>query len=76
MTSNESIYVIAHLLSRICPGRHFADSSLFLMIASILHVFVVEPELDKGRPVGHDIGVTTGLISYVVPSVSQSAEMR
>ena len=27
---------------RICPGRHFADASLFISIASLLSVFNIE----------------------------------
>jgi cytochrome P450 len=27
---------------RICPGRHFADETLFLSIASLLSVFNIE----------------------------------
>ncbi|TBU27012.1 CyP450 monooxygenase [Dichomitus squalens] len=31
---------------RMCPGRHFALDSAFLMIASILHVFTIEPPVN------------------------------
>ncbi|KAI0350839.1 O-methylsterigmatocystin oxidoreductase [Trametes cingulata] len=30
---------------RICPGRHFANDSLFLTVASVLHVFDIRPPL-------------------------------
>lgn len=33
---------------RICPGRHFADASLWLAMASILCTFDILPELDEG----------------------------
>lgn len=33
---------------RICPGRHFVDASLFILIASLLSVFNVE----RGREGG------------------------
>lgn len=48
--------------TRICPGRHFAEASLFLAISSILHVFDVtlDPEFT-----GKDVEMTTGLVSYV-----------
>ncbi|KAI0367633.1 O-methylsterigmatocystin oxidoreductase [Pilatotrama ljubarskyi] len=37
---------------RICPGRHFANDSLFLTVASVLHVFSIEAPLgEDGRPV-------------------------
>lgn len=33
---------------RICPGRHFADESLYFTVASVLHVFDIGPPLDNG----------------------------
>ncbi|KAI0323796.1 cytochrome P450 [Cubamyces sp. BRFM 1775] len=53
---------------RICPGRHFADDSLFINIASMLHVFNITPAADEqgfSMPVKHE--VTTGLLSVVEP---------
>ena len=36
---------------RICPGRHFADATLFIVVASVLSVFNLEKEPDpEGRP--------------------------
>ena len=32
---------------RICPGRHFADASLWLSMASILYTFNILPPLDE-----------------------------
>ena len=47
--------VLAHCTPRlihhsICPGRHFAMDALFLSIASILHVFDIQPPIG---PDGH-----------------------
>ena len=48
--------VLAHRTSllihhSICPGRHFAVDALFLSIASILHVFDIQPPIGPdGRP--------------------------
>ena len=39
---------------RMCPGRHFGDSSLFITIALVLHVFSITPPLDE---LGHEIKV-------------------
>ena len=40
------------LLSRACPGRHFAAASLFIHCASVLHVFDIMPPKDaNGNPV-------------------------
>ncbi|KAF9552265.1 cytochrome P450 [Agrocybe pediades] len=37
---------------RICPGRHLADASVFIAIASILAVYRVEPITDNaGKPI-------------------------
>ncbi|KAI8969785.1 O-methylsterigmatocystin oxidoreductase [Trametes punicea] len=37
---------------RICPGRHFANDSLFITVASVLHVFNIEAPIGKdGKPV-------------------------
>ena len=32
---------------RICPGRHLAENSVFILIACILQVLVIVPELDE-----------------------------
>ncbi|KAH9929054.1 cytochrome P450 [Epithele typhae] len=54
---------------RICPGRHFAVDSIFINIASILHVFDVTPPVDdNGRPVNVVYEATEGIISYPVDS--------
>ncbi|KIK59245.1 hypothetical protein GYMLUDRAFT_44616 [Collybiopsis luxurians FD-317 M1] len=37
---------------RVCPGKHIALASLFIVIASILTCYTIEPELDEhGEPV-------------------------
>ncbi|KAJ3490425.1 hypothetical protein NLI96_g1432 [Meripilus lineatus] len=47
---------------RICPGRHLSSNSLFLFIASLLHVYNVEAILGKdGKPV--EVKPTSGVIS-------------
>ncbi|OSD07367.1 cytochrome P450 [Trametes coccinea BRFM310] len=49
----------------VCAGRHFADETLFLSIASILHILRIEPPLDKqGNPIIVEYGHTSGLVSY------------
>lgn len=46
-----------------CPGLHLAESSLSLMMASILHVFMVEPKLNEiGGSLDGDSNVTDGMI--------------
>ncbi|KAI0357497.1 cytochrome P450 [Trametes cingulata] len=49
---------------RICPGRHFAEGSLFINIAMVLHVFNIEPPLDHdGRPIVVEPRMCDGLMS-------------
>ncbi|KAI0672490.1 CyP450 monooxygenase [Trametes maxima] len=51
-----------------CPGKHFAESSLFLMVASILHTMSIEQVLDEhGNPIRPKAEMTYGVISYPVP---------
>ncbi|KAI0642617.1 cytochrome P450 [Trametes meyenii] len=54
---------------RICPGRHFADQSMFIIVSSVLHAFTVAPPLDKdGRPVKLEAKATSDLLlSYPEP---------
>ena len=51
------------LRDRICPGRYFADASLWLMMSNVLAVFDIGPPLDaSGRhQVIGDIKFTDGL---------------
>lgn len=37
---------------RICPGRYFADTALFLNIACVLHLFnIAQPVDESGNPI-------------------------
>lgn len=51
--------------SRICPGRHFADESLYLTVASVLYVFDIGPPLDKdsGEPIVIKYEQTDGFLT-------------
>ncbi|KDQ59121.1 hypothetical protein JAAARDRAFT_127559 [Jaapia argillacea MUCL 33604] len=50
---------------RICPGRHFSNNSLFILIALVLSTFDVTPPLDtKGERVRMAPAVTSGLLSH------------
>ncbi|KAJ8454613.1 hypothetical protein ONZ51_g12927 [Trametes cubensis] len=49
---------------RICPGRYFAIPSLFINIASALHVFDISLPLgDNGKPITVEYKETHGLLS-------------
>ncbi|KAI0670966.1 CyP450 monooxygenase [Trametes maxima] len=52
---------------RVCAGRYFARNSLFITIASVLHVFTVGLPLDEdGRPIQIKYEQSHGLLSYPV----------
>ncbi|KAI0705412.1 cytochrome P450 [Earliella scabrosa] len=52
---------------RICPGRHFAETSMFITFASVLHVFDISPPVDKeGKMITIVPDTTEGLLSYPV----------
>ncbi|OBZ67809.1 O-methylsterigmatocystin oxidoreductase [Grifola frondosa] len=49
---------------RICPGRHLADASLFINVASVLHVYDIGPPLDaNGEPIHLEPIATSGFLS-------------
>lgn len=49
---------------RICAGRYFAFSSLFITVASVLHVFDIGPPLDEdGAPIPVKFQQTPELLS-------------
>ncbi|KAI0330486.1 cytochrome P450 [Cubamyces sp. BRFM 1775] len=50
---------------RICPGRYFADSTLFITVACVLHVFNIGPPLDEnGLPIKIELQQSHGFLSY------------
>jgi cytochrome P450 len=50
---------------RICPGRHFVESTLFIVISSVLSVFnVVEAKDENGREI--PVKVATSFESSIV----------
>ncbi|KAJ8457731.1 hypothetical protein ONZ51_g11353 [Trametes cubensis] len=53
----------------VCAGKHFADSTLFIVAACVLHVFDIGPPLDDaGLPVKIEYQQTHGFLSYVEDS--------
>ncbi|KAH9937831.1 CyP450 monooxygenase [Epithele typhae] len=53
---------------RVCPGRHFAEATLFAVMASLLHVFNLAPPVDgDGRPVPLEPKFTPDLLSSPEP---------
>ncbi|KAI0332177.1 cytochrome P450 [Cubamyces sp. BRFM 1775] len=50
---------------RKCPGRHFADAMLYIIIASVLHIFDVSPPLDEdGHPIKIELRQSHGFLSF------------
>ncbi|OCH88086.1 cytochrome P450 [Obba rivulosa] len=53
---------------RSCAGREFAESTLFINIASILHAFHITPALDVfGRSMVPEPRATSGFLSHPIP---------
>ena len=53
-----------HIRRSVCPGRHFAQATLTIALASVLHVFDVGPPLDAhGVPITVVPEATDGLLS-------------
>ncbi|KZW01067.1 cytochrome P450 [Exidia glandulosa HHB12029] len=52
---------------RICPGRHFADATVFLTIAMTLHCFSIKPRMQGGKEVIPSEELVTGLTSLPAP---------
>ncbi|TBU50720.1 cytochrome P450 [Dichomitus squalens] len=51
---------------RICPGRHYADASLFITIASVLHTLNIHPPRDSnGQPIQTELRTTSGLVVHI-----------
>ncbi|KAJ6575093.1 cytochrome P450 [Mycena capillaripes] len=51
---------------RICPGRFFANDSMFIAMASILHTFTIsKPSGPDGLPLEQTIEWSSGIIRYI-----------
>lgn len=64
---------------RICPGRHFASSSLFIIVATVLACFDIGPLDAQGKPTERvdEAFTTDSLISFPLPfnvSISPRSE--
>ncbi|KAI3549231.1 O-methylsterigmatocystin oxidoreductase [Colletotrichum abscissum] len=68
---------------RICPGRFFADSSLFINMAQTLAAFTIAKALDKnGEEIEVDVRPKPGILTYptafkvrVIPRSKEHAEL-
>ena len=65
------VFTQTHL--RACPGRHFAEATVFVVISAVLHAYKIEPPLDEhGNHVDllNTVKMTSGVISLVFPLFS------
>ena len=70
MEDGESVASIRSLVkysrrcNRICPGRAMGESSVFITVAAVLHMFSIEPPLDEhGVPSALDVKFGEGILS-------------
>ncbi|KAF8578978.1 putative CyP450 monooxygenase [Ramaria rubella] len=55
---------------RICPGRFFADDSVFIAVASVLKMYSISPAKDaEGNEIAVEAKFTSGFISHPAPFV-------
>ena len=60
--------VVNNRIPRICPGRHLALQSVYLVVACVLSVFVIEPTLDEdGNPQVPKPEFDVRTVRYVFP---------
>ncbi|KAI0761422.1 cytochrome P450 [Irpex lacteus] len=52
---------------RICPGMHFADSSVYIWCAMILAVYDISKAVENGQPIDPIDAYTTGAVSHPKP---------
>lgn len=52
---------------RICPGRHLADSAIYLTIAKALAAFNMRKLVENGKEVEPVVEFQNGVISHPVP---------
>ncbi|KAI0718513.1 CyP450 monooxygenase [Cerioporus squamosus] len=53
---------------RSCPGKHFAMSSLYMIVSTVLHTLSINAPLDQeGRPIPLSGKMTQGLLAYPEP---------
>jgi cytochrome P450 len=47
---------------RICPGKHFANRTLFLRVATVLATFNIEPGVNERGEVASEIKINEGMV--------------
>ena len=58
---------------RACPGKHFADSSLFINIATVLHALEITPPRDEN---GEAIHISPKMTNNAMSSVLYSSSRQ
>lgn len=56
------------MLYRICPGRYFADTTVWLVVANVLATFRIGPYTDpsSGREIRPEVAYLLGFTRFVV----------
>ena len=63
-STSQAVYLAHWDSERICPGRFFAEASIFVMLSNILHTFVIMAPTDaNGKPVHNPVEMTDGVVS-------------
>ena len=60
-----SLSLVFRVGKRICPGRHFVDATLFIVVASVLSAFSVTKAKDENGneiPVNAAVTVSSGIV--------------
>jgi cytochrome P450 len=52
---------------RVCPGRLFAKSALYIKIAQILAVFNIDKGIENGQKLDPEVKFLSGVISHPAP---------
>ncbi|KAF9257588.1 cytochrome P450 [Marasmius fiardii PR-910] len=52
---------------RLCPGRHLADASVFITLATCLAALDISPVIEDGKPVLPEIKGEGGAVNHLVP---------
>lgn len=63
--NSSSIFSATYLVDRRCPGLHFADLYIYLLVSRVLTLFEIAPGLEDNKPVYPVLKFTPGLVAYV-----------
>ena len=57
-------YILWQFFLRVCPGKHFSDNFLYLIVSCLLAVYDIKPQVDdQGNIINVKADFTSGLLS-------------